>query len=138
MSVTIPSSVTSIGNSAFYGCDSLTSIAIPSSVTAIADWAFGDCGMLAQITIHGYPTIGTNAFYDCGVQEMYATDMPSSYVLDNFVTWSLGYDSDDNTHMVVVYCDDGTVVLNGNSGDSSSSMDGSMYDSVIYYDDSGM
>ena len=36
----IPSSVTSIGQSAFSGCSSLTSINIPSSVTSIGEYAF--------------------------------------------------------------------------------------------------
>ena len=35
ISITIPSSVTSIGYKAFYGCSGLTSITIPSSVTSI-------------------------------------------------------------------------------------------------------
>ena len=39
-SYVIPSSVTSIGNSAFSGCDSLSEIVIPSSVTSIGDCAF--------------------------------------------------------------------------------------------------
>ena len=36
-SVTIPESVTSIGNSAFYNCSSLASVTIPDSVTSIGD-----------------------------------------------------------------------------------------------------
>lgn len=51
-SVTIPSkitvsgtdySVTSIGNSAFWGCSGLTSVTIPNSVTSIGSDAFYNC-----------------------------------------------------------------------------------------------
>ena len=45
-SVSIPDSVTAIGNRAFYYCDSLTSVSIPNSVTSIGDYAFGDCSNL--------------------------------------------------------------------------------------------
>ena len=42
-SYVIPSSVTSIGKYAFYGCDSLSEIVIPSSVISIGDSAFYKC-----------------------------------------------------------------------------------------------
>ena len=42
-SVTIPNSVTRIGDKAFCGCSSLTSITIPNSVTSIGEFAFEDC-----------------------------------------------------------------------------------------------
>lgn len=42
-SVTIPNSVTFIGNLAFQNCINLTSVTIPNSVTAIAHGAFNDC-----------------------------------------------------------------------------------------------
>ncbi|MGN1319267.1 MAG: leucine-rich repeat domain-containing protein, partial [Lachnospirales bacterium] len=42
-SITIPSSVTSIGGWAFENCSSLTSITIPNSVTSIGIWAFNGC-----------------------------------------------------------------------------------------------
>ena len=47
----IPSSVTSIGEYAFTGCSSLTSINIPSSVTSIGGWAFSYCDALKVVLI---------------------------------------------------------------------------------------
>ena len=65
-SYVIPSSVTSIGDRAFYGCRSLSEIAIPSSVTSIGDWAFSRCASLSEIVIPSSVTsIGDSAFSYC-------------------------------------------------------------------------
>ena len=50
-SVTIPNSVTSIGDSAFYGCKSLISISIPDSVKSMVKSAFSGCSSLQSIII---------------------------------------------------------------------------------------
>lgn len=64
--VTIPNTVTSIGNGAFYGCKSLSAIDIPNSVKSIGDYAFYDCDGLTSIEIPGCVTsIGDYAFSDC-------------------------------------------------------------------------
>lgn len=65
-SVTIPESVTNIGDAAFWQCGSLTSVTIPGSVTSIGDSAFWRCKNLTSITFsEGIKSIGYGAFSDC-------------------------------------------------------------------------
>ena len=62
--ITIPNSVTSIGNNAFIGCKSLTSITIPNSVTSIGGCAFWECLGLTSITCEAStpPSCSSNSF----------------------------------------------------------------------------
>ena len=63
---TIPNSVTSIGDYAFHGCSSLTSVAIGNSVTSIGEWAFYDCSSLTSVTIpNSVTSIEYQAFSRC-------------------------------------------------------------------------
>jgi hypothetical protein len=65
-SYTIPSSVTSIEGSAFFGCFRLTSVTIPRSITSILETTFSSCGNLTNVMILGNVTnIGGGAFVDC-------------------------------------------------------------------------
>ncbi len=65
-SVTIPDSVTSIGSSAFSECYSLTSVTIGNSVTTIGERAFDFCNGLTSVTIpDSVTTIGAGAFFMC-------------------------------------------------------------------------
>ena len=64
LSVTIGSGVTTIGNDAFSYCTVLTSVTIPNSVTAIGNDAFSNCYVLTSVTIgSGVTSIGAYAFY---------------------------------------------------------------------------
>uniref|UniRef100_UPI0037DD6B41 leucine-rich repeat domain-containing protein n=1 Tax=Methanomethylophilus alvi TaxID=1291540 RepID=UPI0037DD6B41 len=64
--VTIPDSVTSIGNSVFLNCKSLESVTIPDSVTSIGENAFSGCTSLTGIVIPSSMTsIGYAAFSEC-------------------------------------------------------------------------
>lgn len=65
-SVTIPQSVTSIGDSAFSFCIALTEVTIPQSVTSIGDSAFSHCEKMDSLTINDATTsIGSWAFDEC-------------------------------------------------------------------------
>ena len=65
-SVTIPSSVTAIGAHAFSCASSLTSATLSSSMTNISEYTFYNCTALTSVTIPDSITaIGSHAFDDC-------------------------------------------------------------------------
>jgi len=56
---TIPDSVTSIGDYAFFNCSGLTSVTIPDSVTSIGSYAFYGCSGLTIADFYGNaPSMG--------------------------------------------------------------------------------
>ena len=65
-SITISEGVTSIRDKAFKDCSSLTSITLPEGVTSIGFAAFSGCSSLISITIpEGVTSIGDRAFFKC-------------------------------------------------------------------------
>ena len=65
VSVTMRSGA-SIGSRAFSGCRSLTSVTLPDTLTTIGDYAFSDCTSLEHITLTNSITfLGSNAFANC-------------------------------------------------------------------------
>ena len=65
-SITIPESITTIGNWAFQSCSSLTTITLPNGVSEIFAEAFGSCSNLESIYLpRSLKTIGRNIFPNC-------------------------------------------------------------------------
>ena len=64
--ITIPNSVTEIGDSAFEGCCQLRSVVIPEGVKSVGNRAFASCDNLEKVTI-GFDvhTLGEFVFYGC-------------------------------------------------------------------------
>ncbi len=74
---TIPQDVQIIADSAFSGCEFLTSITIPDSVTSIGEWAFSSCRSLTSITVpDSVASIECGAFADC--DSLTAISIPDS------------------------------------------------------------
>ena len=64
--VVIPSTVTSIGSSAFDGCGGLKGVSLPDGLTKIEDSAFNNCNSLTSITVpKSVTSIGAYAFSNC-------------------------------------------------------------------------
>ncbi|MDE7379638.1 MAG: leucine-rich repeat domain-containing protein, partial [Clostridia bacterium] len=104
VSINIPSSIASIGNSAFNdclqleevtfengeleflgysiysmfsGCVSLEKIELPDNLTGIYGWAFRDCTSLKEVVFgNNLQTIDSNAFYNCNAIEI--CEIPAS------------------------------------------------------------
>ena len=65
-SVTIPQSVTSIGDYAFSRCEKMDSLTINDATTSIGSWAFDECYKLTTLSLgKNITTIGDYAFLDC-------------------------------------------------------------------------
>ena len=66
--ITLPSALKSIGLAAFAKCSALTSINLPSSLQSIGQAAFNDCDKLTSVTVpNSVKQIGKSAFKDCAV-----------------------------------------------------------------------
>lgn len=64
--VTVPDTVTAIGDFAFYGSEDLTEVTLPNTVTSIGESAFDSCDFLKRIILsNSLNSIDDFAFADC-------------------------------------------------------------------------
>lgn len=73
VSITIPDSVTKIGESAFACCYSLETVKLPAELREICSLAFRECGSLRQVILpEKLETLGSYVFIHCdGIEKIY-------------------------------------------------------------------
>ena len=95
--ISIPTSVTTIGWFAFYKCINLKVVHIPNSVEVICSYAFYYCTSLENVTLpDDLLSFGTRCFYNC--QSLTSLIIPLS------VHW-VGESAVGKCHKIIVYCE---------------------------------
>ena len=107
-SVTLPNTLVSIGKRAFRTCSSLVSITIPEGVTSIGIQTFRECYALGSVTLpNTLVSIGDSAFALCEK----LTDFNYNGTMEQWGAITLGDVLNLNAAFTVVHCTDGDVTL---------------------------
>ena len=103
-SVELPAGLKSIGENVFYSCTSLTSVVIPDKVTSIGSLAFFGCLKLESITVPaGITTLASSFVYGC-------TNLKKIEFKGTQAQWNaLSIDSNFLPVGVGIVCADGTI-----------------------------
>ena len=105
--ITFDGDVAVIGSFAFYNCSSLTSVTIPDSVTSIADCAFYGCSLASVMIPDSVTSIGEDAFRYCSLTSVIIPDSVTSIAAaafsqcSNLTTFYGKFASSDNRCLVV-------------------------------------
>ncbi|HWD21294.1 MAG TPA: leucine-rich repeat protein [Verrucomicrobiae bacterium] len=91
---TLPEGVTSIADSAFYDCESLSAISFPSSLTSIGDNAFQSCGLTSVSVPSAVTNIGWAAFAYCPLGSITILGEPA-----NVQSYAFSY----NANLMAIY-----------------------------------
>jgi hypothetical protein len=83
--ITIPETITKIGNNAFQG-SGITSVTIPNSVTEIGASAFQNCNSLLEVNVgSGVTSIGNNAFANSNIEEIHFEESDNTVAMGTHV-----------------------------------------------------
>lgn len=100
--ITLPNTITSIGNNSFVNCSSLTSINISNSVTSIGVNAFKGCTSLTSINIpNSVTSIGSGAFNGC--TGLTSIDIPNSIISIDATSFT-----NIPVSQLTIYCEQGS------------------------------
>ena len=66
-SIEMSDEIISIGDYAFYNCDSLVSVTVPNSVTSIGNSAFSGCEVLTRVSINSNTIVSTGDYSLCSI-----------------------------------------------------------------------
>ena len=111
--VIIPDNVEEINGSAFKDCTSLSKVVLPSNLKEITYWTFNNCSSLTDIDIPAsVTTVGVSAFLNCS--SLKNVTIPSN--VTKIVFYAFGYSSDISDRNVdyqkinnfKIYCYSGT------------------------------
>lgn len=93
----LPSSVTTIGEEAFYEC-AFTEAVIPANVETIGDSAFNSCENLTRLSLgSGLKSIGVYAFFGCDALTGQTVDIPSTVFSIGYGAFgAIGYSEDSD------------------------------------------
>lgn len=135
--VVLPDSVTSIGDSVFFGCKAVTEIKLPSGVTSVGDYAFCKMTSLTNLSLPSkVKTVGKGAFFGCtSLTEVYLpaslTSVGNNIIRDCSVIESLRFaggkekwnavkKAESGVATVTVKCSDGDVAWNASPEETES------------------
>ena len=91
--VSLPNTLITIGNGAFYHCRNLKEVIIPNGVKTIGSDAFYECVNLSRVTIgEGVTNIGSAAFFSTAIEVLFLPKSVLEIGQDAFCYTNLSYD----------------------------------------------
>ena len=87
-----PEGVTSIGNSAFLGCEMIQELVVPEGVTEIGEWTFFGCSRLSRLWMpESVLSVGEDAFTGCDLLKIIGKvgSFAEKYALENGIEFEV-------------------------------------------------